>query len=94
MVKVIFIGAGNLATHLSVAMQNKQYEIIQVFSRSNESASQLGQVLGVPYTTDITSVKDNADLYIFSLKDTALKETVARLNPIPHYGYILQAACQ
>ena len=46
MVKVIFIGAGNLATHLSVAMQNKQYEIIQVFSRSNESASQLGQVLG------------------------------------------------
>ena len=81
MVKVIFIGAGNLATHLSVAMQNKQYEIIQVFSRSNESASQLGQVLGVPYTTDITSVEDNAELYIFSLKDTALKETVARLKP-------------
>ena len=81
MIKVVFIGAGNLATRLSVAMQKKGYEIIQVFSRTTDSASQLGHLLATTSTTDISSIKNNADLYVFSLKDTALKDVIARMKP-------------
>ena len=44
--KVVFIGAGNLATQLSVSMQRAGYDIMQVYSRTEESASVLAGRLG------------------------------------------------
>ena len=42
---IVFIGAGNLATNLAKALYHKGFRIVQVYSRTDESARTLaGQV--------------------------------------------------
>ncbi len=70
------VGAGNLATHLSRALHDAGHEILQVFSRTEENARALAGRLGggVEYTSSLAGLRDDADIYIVSLKDTALVE--------------------
>ena len=68
--KIIFLGSGNLATRLSLEMHRKGMQIGQVYSHTPENAQQLAALLGCPWTTDPETVDTDADLYVFSLKDT------------------------
>ena len=39
--RIVFIGAGNLATHLSMTLQQAGYDVAQVYSRTEDSAQRL-----------------------------------------------------
>lgn len=78
---IVFIGAGNLATRLSLAMAEQGYNIIQIYSKKLENAEILGSMLSCEYTDDLSQIKDSADLYIFSVKDTALQECIRSVKP-------------
>ena len=41
--KIVFIGAGNLATNLALEISQSEHQIVQVFSRTWESASLLAE---------------------------------------------------
>ena len=73
---VVFIGAGNVATHLSQAMKNVGFSIRQIFSRTADSAKSLADICGCAYTTDLKKVPSDADVYFFSLKDDVLQEVI------------------
>lgn len=73
------IGAGNVATHLSVALSQAGYNIRQVFSRTEASASELAAQLKCPYTTDLSQITHEGDLYIVSVKDSALNDILPKL---------------
>ena len=73
------IGAGNVATHLSVALSQAGYDIRQVFSRTEASASELADKLKCPYTTDLSQITHEGDLYIVSVKDSALNDILPKL---------------
>ncbi|MDD4608825.1 MAG: F420-dependent NADP oxidoreductase [Bacteroidaceae bacterium] len=77
--KIVFIGAGNLATNLATALVAAGCSVTQVFSRTTESAEALAQRVGAASTTTLTAIDSTADLYIVSLKDSAL---IARLDEI------------
>ena len=77
--RIVLIGAGNVATHLGLAFQAKGCEIVQVYSRTEESASELAECLQVPYTVSLEEVSANADLYIVAVKDAALQEVIPSL---------------
>lgn len=79
--KVIFIGAGNLATRLSQEMLQKGMQIIQVYSQTEASAECLAKQLDCPWTTDTDAVEPNGDLYVFSVKDTVLADLISRIKP-------------
>ena len=79
--KTIFLGSGNLATRLSLEMHRKGMRIGQVYSHTPENAERLAARLGCPWTTDPEAVGTDADLYVFSLKDTALADVIARVRP-------------
>ncbi|MEG1615501.1 MAG: DUF2520 domain-containing protein [Bacteroidales bacterium] len=79
--KVVFIGAGNLATRLSYEMHRKGFEIVQLFSQSKESAEALANCLQCDYTTSLQEVRNDAELYIFAVKDSVLEEV---LQAMPH----------
>ncbi|MBQ7824045.1 MAG: DUF2520 domain-containing protein [Bacteroidaceae bacterium] len=79
--KIIFIGAGNLATCLSLAWQKKGISIYQVFSRTEKSARELATKLNCSWTTNILEIKDDADLYVFSVKDSVLKDLLETMPP-------------
>ena len=67
--RIVFIGSGNLATHLSLALKAVGEDITQVFSRTEEHAKELAEKLGCSYTFRIDEIEKNADIYIFSVKD-------------------------
>ena len=50
---IFFIGAGNVATHLSHALLHAGYKIKGVYSRTTSSAQTLGDDLGCFWTTNI-----------------------------------------
>lgn len=82
--KIVLVGAGNVATHLGTALRDAGYRVLQVFSRTEESASALAGKLNCLYTTDINQVVPDAGLYVVSVKDAVLAEVIpplVRRNP-------------
>jgi len=75
-----FIGAGNLATHLSKAFQNKGFDISQVYSRTELSAKELAEKLAANYVTLADEIDLNADIYFVALKDSAVDEVLSQIN--------------
>lgn len=77
--KIVFIGAGNVATHLATELYKHSFEIIQVYSRTIESAQSLASQVKSKATNDIKSITTDAGLYIFSVKDSALEEILPHI---------------
>lgn len=77
--KVVFIGAGNVATNLATELHNQSFNIVQIYSRTIESAKTLADKINTEYTIDIGKVTTDADLYIFSVKDSILQELASML---------------
>lgn len=77
---IVFIGAGNLATNLAKALYHKGFRIVQIFSRTEESAKTLAEKVEASYTTDLLEVTGDAELYIVSLKDAAFVELVSKIT--------------
>lgn len=71
--RIVLIGAGNLATHLAKALIKAKHDIVQVFSRTEESAEALAKIAECESTTDIYNIRCDADIYIFSVKDSVLE---------------------
>lgn len=76
---IVLIGAGNVATHLGIAFHESGCKIKMVYSKTKESAKQLAENIGCPYTTDIASIDNDADIYIVSLKDSVLEYILPQL---------------
>ena len=77
--KIVLIGAGNLATHLGKALHAAGHDVVQVFSRTMQSAETLASLLDAEPLTDMAQVRDDADVYIFSVKDSALEQLISQL---------------
>ena len=76
---VVIIGAGNLATQLSLALHEKGIEILQVYSRTEESAKVLAKKVESDFTNSLHEINSKADLYIFALSDKALLPTLGEM---------------
>lgn len=76
---IVFIGAGNLATNLAKALYCKGFRIVQIYSRTEESARALAQAVEAAYTTDLSSVAVDAQLYIVALKDAAFVQLLPEI---------------
>lgn len=79
--KVVFVGAGNVATHLAIELYRLGFDIVQVYSRTQISADELADQVRAIATTNLSNIVDSADLYIFSVKDAVLKDL---LSQMPH----------
>lgn len=78
--KLVFLGSGNLATHLSLALKTSGEDIIQIFSRTQEHAQALADKLHCASCTSISDIRTDADIYIFSVKDDALPSLISQLS--------------
>ena len=78
--KFVFLGSGNLATHLSLALKAAGEDIIQIFSRTQEHAQALADKLHCASCTSISDIRTDADIYIFSVKDDALPSLISQLS--------------
>ncbi|MDR1757173.1 MAG: DUF2520 domain-containing protein [Culturomica sp.] len=70
--RIVLLGAGNVAHHLAAALLKSDLNLCQIYSRSIESARELGMKTGIAYTADPNVVYPDADIYIFCVSDDAL----------------------
>jgi len=77
--KLLFMGAGNVAWHLAPALQQAGYDIVQVYSRTMESAGKLAGHLEVPGTDNIEDLPRDADLALFAISDSAIEFVLENL---------------
>ena len=70
---IVFIGAGNLATNLAHAFYRKGFRVVQIYSRTEESARTLAQAVEADYTTSLASVVTDAQPYIATRQEEAGK---------------------
>ena len=77
--KIVLVGAGNLATCLGRALMTAQHEILQVYSRTIASAEALADIVNGQAVNDLSLLTDAADLYILSLKDNVLEEIIPQV---------------
>lgn len=78
--KIVFIGAGNVATNLAIALHNNGISILQVVSRTIESARELSLKVNADFCDNFSEISQNADLYIISVNDDAIFELSEKLN--------------
>jgi len=78
--KIVIIGAGNVATHLAKALIKEGNDVCQIYSRSIESARELGIKTGVNYTNNLEEIYSNADIYLFSVSDSAIEQILKNIS--------------
>ncbi|HAH24779.1 MAG TPA: DUF2520 domain-containing protein [Prolixibacteraceae bacterium] len=76
---VVIIGAGNLATQLALALTGKGIQVKQVFSRTLEAACELAGKVNAQFTNNLSALMPGSDLYIVSVKDSAIQEVMMNL---------------
>jgi predicted short-subunit dehydrogenase-like oxidoreductase (DUF2520 family) len=77
--RVVLIGAGNVAYQLGSLIQKGGHEIIQLYNRSKPAATRLSKLLACAFTTSIPSINGTADLYIVAINDDAIGDFTSRL---------------
>lgn len=80
--KVVLIGAGNVATVLGRRMQKAGHEIVQVISRNKMHAQELAVQLNSSFTSDLKNIHYKGEVYLLTLGDDALRQVTPwlRLN--------------
>ncbi|MFO7979089.1 MAG: Rossmann-like and DUF2520 domain-containing protein [Bacteroidales bacterium] len=77
--KVVVLGAGNVATHLALAMKEAGLQIVQVYSRTQQSAGVLARKLDCSFVTELDNLAQGADLYLLSVSDDVIENIAAQL---------------
>jgi len=70
--KITLIGAGNLATCLGKSLKKNGFDILQVYSRTKESAKTLAKNLNTKYTFNTEDLDLSSDIIVISIKDDAI----------------------
>ncbi|MFL5762836.1 MAG: Rossmann-like and DUF2520 domain-containing protein [Bacteroidia bacterium] len=77
---IVLVGAGNLATHLGIALKRSGHQIIQVYSPGGKTARLLAKTLGAESTGEIKKIRKDATLYIIAVKDDAIETVSGELH--------------
>lgn len=78
--KIVLIGAGNVATVFGRLIKKASHEIIQVMSRKAASAKILSDELGCTFTDSCAAIDKTADIYIAAMSDAALNDLKEDFN--------------
>lgn len=78
--RIVFIGAGNVASHLAPALADAGAGIVtQVWSRSIDSARPLADKVGSEAVTDLAGIDKTADIYIICMADGGVADVIDSL---------------
>ncbi len=77
---IVILGAGNVATHIALALKNNNFFVRMVYSKTAESAKILADQIKTDFTTNINELPLVADLYIISVSDSAISKLIENLK--------------
>jgi len=79
--KIIIVGAGRIAWHLSKRLKSKGLPVVQIISRTAEHAEALGESLHTPWADSPAELLPDADWIILAVRDDAIEEVAAAFAP-------------
>jgi len=79
--KIVILGAGNVATNLVFGLRERGFAILQVFSRTRAHAEELAETAGCEAVTDPGQLSKEADIFIISVTDSAIREVADAIKP-------------
>lgn len=77
--KVSLLGTGNVASWLVFALKRAGIPIHQIYGRNLQKCQNLASYCGAEAIDDLSELKENSDLYIFSLKDDAYEAVISSI---------------
>lgn len=77
--RIVIIGAGNIATHLAKGFHSLGHEISQVYNRTSANAKALADVVSSQAIDEINQIITNADLYIIAVSDSSIAVIIDQL---------------
>lgn len=78
--KAVIIGAGNVGTHLAIALKQEGVQILQIVSRTMKSALELASRMECSFTTEFDKINMDADMYIVCVTDNAIVSVLRQLQ--------------
>ena len=92
--RVVIIGSGNLATHLSLALKGAGVEVAQVYDRTLAHALTLADRLDCEAICTVSDMVVDADAYIIAVKDDAIATVAKQIANAAKNGVVLKAMAQ
>lgn len=80
--KVGFVGAGNVATHLAVFLHEQGHDVVAVASRNAESAKTLAEKVGAVTYEGLTKFPADLDIVIIAASDSEIPNISSQLPEI------------
>ncbi len=77
---IVIVGSGKVATNLAVALKSIEKNILCIYSRNVENAKKLAERIDSSFTNNYCDIPDKADLYIISVKDSAIAQVVSEMK--------------
>lgn len=90
--KITFVGSGNVAWHLSKALEEAGHSVQEVYSRNVKNAKQLSSRLYNAFPTDdLNFIESKSELFFISVSDDAIEEVTSDLK-IPEGAIIVHTS--
>lgn len=80
--RVVLVGAGNVAYSLGFALQKAEHELVQIISRNRTHAEWLARKMKVSNYSDILEDLVEADIIILCVADSALAHVAKRVTEL------------
>ncbi len=78
--KLVSIGAGNVASQFIPYLAGEGHQIVQVYSRKSYNAKRLANKVKATSTASLQRIIQDADVYIISVPDNAISEVINQFN--------------
>lgn len=69
---IVLIGAGNVSASLGAALKKIGHNILQIYSRTEQSATFLAKTLSAEATCNVEAIRNDADIYFICIPDDAI----------------------
>jgi predicted short-subunit dehydrogenase-like oxidoreductase (DUF2520 family) len=79
---ISFIGSGNVATHLAVALKTAGFDIREIYSQTFENADVLAKKVDATAIRRIEDLDTVSDLYLVSVPDSSIKAVAGQLQQV------------
>lgn len=79
---IVFIGAGNVASHLAKAMSAAGHSILQMWSRDISHAAESAATTGAAPIDNLADLDLSADFYVIAVPDDHISSTSSLLPPV------------
>jgi len=79
---VVFIGSGNVATHLAMALKNAGMDITTIWSPGKKNRETLAALINSSAPKTLADIDKNADFYIIAVSDDKISEVVQAMPKV------------